>query len=134
MVRKSMWPLIILDLKMDMLDNWNITSKHLSRKGLHLNKASYICLAKNIVYKLRKFCWSMEHLNESPARVSINISRPPISCESLNSNYTVSFKTFAKRVSGKMPPGKKPPGKMSPRKLLPGNKPPRKIASGILFH
>ena len=38
----------------------------------------------------------MEHLNESPARVSINISRPPISCDSLNSNYIVSSKSFAK--------------------------------------
>ena len=83
---------------MDMLDNWNITSKHLGRKGFHLNKAGYIRLAKKIVYKLRKFCWSLEHLNESPARVSINISRPPTSCESLNSNYTVSSKTFAKDV------------------------------------
>ena len=38
----------------------------------------------------------MEHLNESPARVSSNISRPPISCDSLNSNYIVSSKSFAK--------------------------------------
>ena len=38
----------------------------------------------------------MEHLNESPARVSINISQPPISCDSLNSNYIVSSKSFAK--------------------------------------
>ena len=38
----------------------------------------------------------MEHLNKSPARVSINISRPPISCDSLNSNYIVSSKSFAK--------------------------------------
>ena len=38
----------------------------------------------------------MEHLNKSPARVSINISRPPIKCDSLNSNYIVSSKHFAK--------------------------------------
>ena len=29
-------------------------------------------------------------------RVSNNISRPPISCDSLNSNYIMSFKSFAK--------------------------------------
>ena len=38
----------------------------------------------------------MEHLNESPAHVASNISRPPISCDSLNSNYIVSSKSFAK--------------------------------------
>ena len=40
----------------------------------------------------------MEHLNESPERTSTNISRPPISCDSLNSNYIVSSKTFGKDV------------------------------------
>ena len=38
----------------------------------------------------------MEHLNESPARVAINITWPPINCDSLNSNYIVSCKSFAK--------------------------------------
>ena len=40
----------------------------------------------------------MEHLNESATRVSIsiNISRSPISCGSLNSNYIVSSKSFTK--------------------------------------
>ena len=38
----------------------------------------------------------MEHLNQSPATVSSNISRPPISCDSLNSNYPMSSKRFAK--------------------------------------
>ena len=45
----------LLDLNMDILDNRNITSKHLGRKGLHLNKAVSTCLAKNIIHKLRKF-------------------------------------------------------------------------------
>ena len=81
---------------MDILDDRNITSKHLGRSGLHLNKAGSTRLAKNIIYKLRKFWWSLEHLNESPARVSSNISWPPISCDSLNSNYIVSSKSFAK--------------------------------------
>ena len=40
-------------LNMDILDNRNITSKHLSRKGPHLNKAGSTYLTKNIVYKLR---------------------------------------------------------------------------------
>ena len=38
----------------------------------------------------------MEHLNESPERVSINVSQPPINCDSLNSSYIVSSKSFAK--------------------------------------
>ena len=38
----------------------------------------------------------MEHLNESLERVSCNISRSPISYDSLNSNYIVSSKGFAK--------------------------------------
>ena len=45
----------LLDLNMDILDNRNITSKHLGRKGLHLNKVSSTRLAKNIIHKLRKF-------------------------------------------------------------------------------
>ena len=49
-----------------------------------------------MVYKLRKFWWSLEHLHESPVRVSTNISRPPISCDSLKSNYIVSSESFAK--------------------------------------
>ena len=45
----------LVDLNMDILDNRNITSKHLGRKGLHLNKAGSTRLAKNIIHKLRKF-------------------------------------------------------------------------------
>ena len=41
----------LLDLNMDILDNRNITSKHLGRKGLHLNKAGSTRLAKNIIHK-----------------------------------------------------------------------------------
>ena len=45
----------LLDLNMDILDNRNITSKHLGRKVLHLNKAGSTHLPKNIIHKLRKF-------------------------------------------------------------------------------
>ena len=40
----------------------------------------------------------MEHLNESLARafISSNISRPPFTCDSLNSNYIASSKRIAK--------------------------------------
>ena len=38
----------------------------------------------------------MKHINESPAKVSIYISWPPINSDSLNSNYIVSSKSFAK--------------------------------------
>ena len=43
----------LIDINMDLLDNRNITSKHLGREGLHLNKAGSTPLTKNI-YKLRK--------------------------------------------------------------------------------
>ena len=45
----------LLDLNMNILDKRHIISKHLGRKGLHLNKAGSTRLAKNIIYKLRKF-------------------------------------------------------------------------------
>ena len=81
-------------------DNRNITSKHLGRKGLHLNKAGSTGLAKNIIYSLRKFWWPLEDFNESPGRVSIfhenSISWAPINCHSLSPNYIVSSKSFAK--------------------------------------
>ena len=35
-------------------------------------------------------------LNNSPARVSTNIFRSPITCDSLTSNYIVASKSFAK--------------------------------------
>ena len=79
-------------IRLDILSNRNITSKHLGRKGLHLNKASFTRLAKNIIYKLKQIWWSLEHLNESPARVSINVSWPTVSCDSLNSNYMCLLK------------------------------------------
>ena len=44
----------LLDLNMVILDNRKITSKHLGRKGLHLNKAGSTHLAKNIVHNLQK--------------------------------------------------------------------------------
>ena len=81
---------------MVILDNRKITSKHLGRKGLHLNKAGSTRLVENIIYKLLKFRWSLEHLNESSERVSINIFGLHISCDSFNSNYIVSSKSFAK--------------------------------------
>ena len=43
------------DLNTDILDNRNIASKYLGRKGLNLNKAGSTRLAKNITHKLRKF-------------------------------------------------------------------------------
>ena len=42
-------------IRLDILNNRNITSKHLGCKGLHLDKAGFTRLAKNIIYKLRKF-------------------------------------------------------------------------------
>ena len=45
----------LLDLNLDILDNRNITTKHLGRKGPHLNKTGSTRLAKNIIHKLRKF-------------------------------------------------------------------------------
>ena len=41
-------------IRLDILNNRNITSKHLGRKGLHLNKAGFTRLAKNITYKLKQ--------------------------------------------------------------------------------
>ena len=38
-----------------MLDNRNITGKHLGHEGLHLNKVGSTRLAKNIIYKLGNF-------------------------------------------------------------------------------
>ena len=41
--------------KPDILDNRNITGKHLSRRDLHLNQFGSNLLTKNIISKLRKF-------------------------------------------------------------------------------
>ena len=45
----------IVDLNIDILDNRNITSKHLGRKVLHANKAGICCLEINIINKFGMF-------------------------------------------------------------------------------
>ena len=45
----------LINLKIDILDNRNITGKHLSRRGLHLNQSGPNLLTKSIISKLRKF-------------------------------------------------------------------------------
>ena len=45
----------LLDLNMNILDKGNITSKHLRRKDLHLDKVGTTRLAKSINNKLQKF-------------------------------------------------------------------------------
>ena len=45
----------LINLKTDILDNRNITGKHLSKRGLHLNQSGSNLLTKNIISKLRKF-------------------------------------------------------------------------------
>ena len=45
----------LINLKIDILDNRNITGKHLSKRGLHLNQSGFNLLTKSIISKLRKF-------------------------------------------------------------------------------
>ena len=45
----------LINLKIDILDNRNITGKHLSKRGLHLNQFGSNLLTKNIISKLQKF-------------------------------------------------------------------------------
>ena len=52
------------NLKVDILGNRNLTGKHLSQKGFHLNQSVSNFLTKNIFSKLRKFCKSLEHLSK----------------------------------------------------------------------
>ena len=44
-----------INLKIDVHDDRNITGKHLSRRGLHLNQSGSSLLTKNVISKLRKF-------------------------------------------------------------------------------
>ena len=45
----------LLQLNIDIVDNRNITSKHLSRKGLHLNESGSRSLAINCLERIKKF-------------------------------------------------------------------------------
>ena len=45
----------LINLKIDYLDNRNITDKHLSRSGLRLNQSGSDLLTKNIISKLPEF-------------------------------------------------------------------------------
>ena len=44
-----------LNLNIDVIDNRNIKSRHLSRKGLHLNDSGSKLLARNFLEKLKLF-------------------------------------------------------------------------------
>ena len=46
---------LLINLKIDILDNRNITGKHLSKRGLYLNQSGSNLLTKNIISKLQKF-------------------------------------------------------------------------------
>ena len=54
----------LINLKIDILDNRNITDKHLSKRGLHLNQSGSNLLTENIISKLQKFLKSLEHLSK----------------------------------------------------------------------
>ena len=54
----------LINLKIYILDNRNITGKYLSRRGLHLNQSGSNLLTRNIIFKLRKFWKSLEHLSK----------------------------------------------------------------------
>ena len=54
----------LINLKIDILDNRNITSKHLSQRGLQLNQSGPNLLTKNNISKWRKFLKSLEHLSK----------------------------------------------------------------------
>ena len=45
----------LLQLNIDIIDNRNITSKYLSRKGLHLNESGSRRLAINFLERIKKF-------------------------------------------------------------------------------
>ena len=49
----------LLQSNIDIVDNRNIINKHLSRKGLHLNKSGSRCLAINVLERVKKF-WKNE--------------------------------------------------------------------------
>ena len=45
----------LLNLNIGVIDNRNIRSRHLSRKGLHLNDSGSKLLAKNFLEKMKLF-------------------------------------------------------------------------------
>ena len=45
----------LLQLNIDIVGNRNTISKHLSRKGLHLNESGSRCLARNFLEHIKKF-------------------------------------------------------------------------------
>ena len=82
------WTNHLVNLKIDVLDNRNITGKHLSRMCLHLNQSGSSLLTKNIISKLQKFWKSLEHLSK------LNRSTKPSEARScINEKEKVSLRT-----------------------------------------
>ena len=54
----------LINFKIDIVDNKNITGKHSSQRGLHLNRCGFNLLSKNIISNLRKFRKSLEPLSK----------------------------------------------------------------------
>ena len=52
----------LINLKIDIIDSRNITSKHFSRRSLHLNQSGSNLLTKNIIFKFQNFVKVLETL------------------------------------------------------------------------
>ena len=73
----------LLNLKIDTLDKRNITSKHLGRRGLHLNQSGSNLLTKNIISKLRKF-WKSNRSTKSWEARNFNNENEKVFSENFN--------------------------------------------------
>ena len=68
----------LLQINTDIVDNRNIISKHLSRKGLRLNESGSRCLAINFLESIKKF-WKNERDAISLKKTSLlSVVKQPI--------------------------------------------------------
>ena len=90
----------LLQLNIDIVDNRNIISKHLSRKGLHLNESGSCHFAINFLERIKKF-WKYERyasiVEEDELAIcskTANLSNKRIESEKEKNSQNINLKSL----------------------------------------
>ena len=85
----------LLQLNIDIVDNRNIISKHLSRKGLHLNESGSRHLAIHFLERIKKFCKNERYASIAEEDELLSVVKNPI-------YLTIILRVIRKRTNVKI--------------------------------
>ena len=82
-------------LQLNVVDNRSIISKHLSRKGLHLNESGSRHLAINFLERIKKFCKNERYASIAEEDELLSVVKNPI-------YLTIILRVIRKRTNVKI--------------------------------